>query len=116
MRKKKNAYVWDQKCLIWVFLDYILKNYCNILNQHPQICLIEKFYKEKNLPKFRTKYALFKYFWCRIIKNYIHISNQHSQVCLIVIFCKKQPKMAKFETKDALFWVFLGEIFKELLS
>ena len=62
--------------------------------------------------KFATKYALFKYFWCRIIKNYIHISNQHSQICLIVIFCKKQPKMRKSETKDALFGYFWARFLK----
>ena len=112
LRKKKNAYVWDQKCLIWVLLDYILKNYCHIWNQHPQIFLIAKFYQEKKMPKFATKYALFKYFWCRIIKNYIHISNQHSQICLIVIFCKKQPKMRKSETKDALFGYFWARFLK----
>ena len=47
LRKKKNAYVWDQKCLIWVFLDYILKNYCHIRNQHHQICEIVKFREKK---------------------------------------------------------------------
>ena len=65
------------------------------------------------MPKFATKYALFKYFCGRIIKNYIHISNHRSQICLFVIFCKRQPKMPKFETKDALFGYFWAIFFKK---
>ena len=98
--------------LFGYFWGRILKNYCHISNQHPQIFLIAKFYQENKCSNLRPKYALFKYFWCRIIKNYIHISNQHSQICLIVIFCKKQPKMRKSETKDALFGYFWARFLK----
>ena len=62
LRKKKNAYVWDQKCLIWVFLDYILKNYCHISNQHPQICLIAKFYEEKKCSNLRPNMSYLSIF------------------------------------------------------
>ena len=38
LQKNKNAWNWNQKCFIWVFLCYNFKNYCHIWNQHPQIC------------------------------------------------------------------------------
>ena len=42
------------------FWASILKKYCQILNQHPQICLIVKFGKEKpKMSKFGTKNTLF---------------------------------------------------------
>ena len=39
--------IFDQECVIWVFLGKnVLKNYCHIWNQHPQICLFAKFHKK----------------------------------------------------------------------
>ena len=38
------------------------KNYCNISNQHPQICQIAKFCEKTKMPKFGTKNALFGFF------------------------------------------------------
>ena len=104
--------MWDQKCIIWVFLDYILKSYCHIWNQHPQICLTAKFYKEKRMPKFSTKYPLFKYFWPRLYQNYCHSRTQHHQIGEIVKFREKK-KLLKFGTTNALFGYFW--IFKKLL-
>ena len=43
-RKNKNAWIWDQKCLIWVFL---IKNVLLGIFGHPQIFLIAKFCKQK---------------------------------------------------------------------
>ena len=43
-RKNKNAWIWDQKCFIWVFL---IKNVLLGIFGHPQICLIAKFCKQK---------------------------------------------------------------------
>ena len=75
-RKKQSAYIWDQKCLMWVFLTKnalfrcfwarILKNYCHIWYPYPQICLFAKFQEKTKMPKLGTKNALFGYFWARI--------------------------------------------------
>ena len=112
----------DQKCLIWVFFiknafflcfwARILKKYCHIWNQHPQICLVARFCKRAKMCTFGTKNALIGYFWTRIFKNYCHIWNQHPQICLIVKFCKK-TKISKFGTKNALFGYFLARILKK---
>ena len=97
-----NCKISDQKCLIWVFLiknafflcfwAIILKKYCHIWNQHPQICLVARFCETAKMCTFGTKNALIGYFWARIFKNYCHIWNQHPQICLIVKFCKKTQK------------------------
>ena len=47
----------------------ILKNYCHIWNQHPQIAVIAKFLEIMKMAKFGTKNALFRYFWARIFKK-----------------------------------------------
>ena len=92
------------------FWAWIWKYYCHIWNQHillsylksaPRICLIAKFRIKTKMPKFRTKNALFVYFWTVIWKNYCHIWNQHLRICLSVKFCEKM-KMSKFLTKNAL--------------
>ena len=51
----------------------ILKSYCHISNQHPQICQTTKFREKIKVSKFETKKSLFGYFWDRIFKNYGHI-------------------------------------------
>ena len=61
---------------------------CHISNQHPQICLFARF-REKKMPKFGTKGALFGYFWTRIFKNYCRIYKQYPRICLSAKFCRK---------------------------
>ena len=61
------------RVLFGYFWARILKNYCHILNQHPQIYIFAKFRKKIKMPKFGTKSALFRYFWARISKSYWHI-------------------------------------------
>ena len=39
------------------FWTRILKNYCDIINQHPQVCLFAKFHEKANMAKFGTKSA-----------------------------------------------------------
>ena len=108
--------IFDQECVIWVFLGKnVLKNYCHIWNQHPQICLFAKFHEKTKMPKFGTKNAWFMYFWAGIWKQYCHIWNQHPQICLIAKFCEN-TKRAKFGTKNNLFGYFFGYKLKKLLS
>ena len=125
-RKNKNVWIWDHKCLIWVFLtknplfrDFwsrFLKNYCHIWNQSSQIRLFPKFYGKTTMPKFGTKNAWFGYFGSGIGKQYFHIWNQHPRICLVAKFCGK-IKILKFGTKmpyvsifdqKYLIWVILG--------
>ena len=99
--------------LFGYFCARISKNYCLILNQHPQISLIPKFKKKK--PKLRTENASFGYFWAKILKSNCHIWNQHHQICLIQKFHEKN-KNTLISDQKCLIWVFLGKSFKKLLS
>ena len=117
--KNKNSYIWDPKCLIWVFLGWNLKTILSYLKpefpksnvMHSQICLIAKFHEKTKMPKFGTKNALFGYFWVRILKNYCHIWNQHPRIRIITKFGEKM-KFPKFETKNALHEYFYARILK----
>ena len=108
----KNALlgIFDQECLIWVFLGKNFKwNYCCIWILHPQICLFGKFHEKTKLPKFGTKNAWFGYFWARLWKQYCHIWNQHRRICLNAKFLRKR-KMPKFGTKNDLLGYFWSKI------
>ena len=52
--------------------------------------------KKKKKSKFRTKKALFGFFWARNWNKYCHISNQHPRLCLIWNFFQK--------SKNIYFW------------
>ena len=105
--------IFDQECVIWVFLGKnVLKNYCHIWNQCPQICLFEKFHAKTKMPKFGTKNTLFGYFWAGIWKRYYHIWNQHSRrICLIAKY-REIMKTPKIGIKSALFGYFWARILK----
>ena len=75
-----------KNALFGFFWGRISKNYCLILNQHTQICLIQKILRKKKKPKFGTKNASF---WVKILKNYGHVRNQHHQICLSRKFHEK---------------------------
>ena len=75
-----------KNALFLYFWPRILKNYCHIWNQHPQICLFAKYHAIMKMPKFGTENTLFGYFWARILKNYCNIWNLHPQICQIWIF------------------------------
>ena len=117
----KNAlfgYCWDR----------ILKNYCHIWNQHPQVCLTAKFCEKTKMPKFGTKNALFGYFWDRKLKNYCHIWNQHCQKWFFVegplflkvlglLFLKVRVRLwvrfikyASLDSAALIFWVIPVEL------
>ena len=115
MWRNKNAYICDQKCLIWAFLGYTFKKSIVIF----EISTL-KFCEKTKIPKLGSKNALFWYFWGRILKSYSHIWNQHRWISIIAKFCE-ETKMPKVGTKNALFghflpkwliWIFLGQNFK----
>ena len=62
-----------KSALFGYFWAKILKDYCHILNQHPQICIFAKFREKIKMPKLGTKSALFRHFGARILENYCHI-------------------------------------------
>ena len=86
-RKTKMPKFWTKNALFGYFWATVLRNYCRIWNQHPQICLFAKnFVKKTKIPKCGIKNALVGYFGARIIKNYCRIWNQHPQICQKWVF------------------------------
>ena len=91
LRKNKNASIWDQKCLIWVFFDWslqiILQNLKSVLSNLTN-CKISWNMK---MTKFGTKNALFGYFSTGFWKNYCDNWNQHPQIYQKCVsnFCKE---------------------------
>ena len=103
--KIPNLSIFDQKCLIWVFLGHnFKKNYCHIWNQHSWLCLIAKYREMIKMPKFGTKSAIFGYFWARILKTYCHIWNQQPEICLFAKFHEKMPKFGTPNTWFGYLW------------
>ena len=58
-----------KNALFEYFWARISKNYCHILKQHPQICLIAKFREKMKMTKFGIKNPLFGCFWASIFKK-----------------------------------------------
>ena len=112
--RKNNAKIWDQNCLIWVFLRCLLKPILSYLKSAPSNLFNFKFSSKIKISKLGTKNALFGYFWARIFKNYCHIWNQHPRSCLIGNFCENQ-KCLNLDQK-CFIWVFLGKNLKTTLS
>ena len=51
--------IFYQQWVIWEFYcKNVIKNYCHIWNQHPQICQVPNFYEKIKWPKFATKNVL----------------------------------------------------------
>ena len=52
--------MWDQNCLVWVFLGWNSKKllYCGIFHQHPQIFLNIKLQRKIKVLEFGTKKCL----------------------------------------------------------
>ena len=76
--------IFDQKCLIWVFLGYNFNRTITIfVISNPWNCLIAKCYERMKMPKFGIKSALFDWFWAIILQNYW---NQNPQICQKWVF------------------------------
>ena len=96
--KMKMPKFGTKNALFGYFWVRILKNYCHIWNQHPQICLFPKFRGKTNILKFETKNAWFGYFWTGIWKQYCHIEIRALEFVRLQNFAKKQ-KCLNFGTK-----------------
>ena len=98
--------MWDQNCLIWVFLGWNSKKLlcCGILHQHPQIFLNTKFQPKITILKFGTETALIV-FSARISKTNVVFEISIFEFVNMQSFIQKQ-KNFKIETKNILFGYF----------
>ena len=98
--------MWDQKCLIWVFL---VKNFRKtiVIFEISTLGLVwlQNFVKKQKCLNLGPKMQFFGIFGLEFKKNYCHIWNRHPQVCLFAKFHGK-TKMPKFGTKNAWFGYF----------
>ena len=115
---------WNNKfgtksAIFGYFWARILKTYCHIWNQQPQICLFAKFHEK--MPKFGTQNAWFGYLWPKMPyldifelqfkKNNCHIWISNPWICLIAKYWEIM-KMPKSGTISALFGYFRARILK----
>ena len=116
--RNKNGLIWNQKCLIWVFLGWNLKTILSYLKfRHPRICVIAKFRgKNKNAEIWDQK-CLIRYFWPRM--SYLGIFGYEFLKKLLSYLksapsnlsnCKslRKNKNAWICDQKCLIWVFLG--------
>ena len=119
--KNRNSQVWNQRCLILVFLDWNLKKtIAKIWNQHPQTCQHAKICRKNNLQIWNQKGLAWVSFNFLInffinFESHCYISNHHTRNCQNTKF---RPTIFFFWTRDqrCLIWVFLGCNFEKLLS
>ena len=88
--KTKIAWIWGQKCLIWVFLDWNLKTILSYLKSAPSNlsnCKISRknITENQNCINLGTKYALFGYFWQKM-PYWGHFSVRISNMLLSDLF------------------------------
>ena len=86
--------------------------FCHVSYQRPRICLVAKLGAKIKILKFRTKNALFGYFWAGIWKtlfSYLKSALSNSSNCKFL----KKTKMSKFGTKDVWFGYFWAGIWKQ---
>ena len=88
------------------------KNYCHFRKQYPWIFQYAKIHAKIKKLTFRTKAALFGYFWTGIRKSHCHIWNQHPEFVYLQNFVKKRKCLYLEPTIS----VFLGWNSKILLS
>ena len=96
--RKNNAKIWDQNCLIWVFLRCLLKPILSYLKSASSNLLNFKFSSKIKISKFGTKNALFGYFWARIFQKLLsYLKSTPSKLSNWKLLWK--PKMPKFGPK-----------------
>ena len=113
--------LFDQKCLIRVFLGSNLKTILSYLKSAPSNLSNCKISQRNKMPKFGTKKSIFGYFWPRMpylgifglefLKDYCQTSTQHPWICQIAKH-REVMKRNKFGTKSALLRYFPAKIFK----
>ena len=117
-RRNKNAQIWDQKCLFWMFWTGIWKQSCHICNQQPQICLFVKFdEKPKCLNLGPETPENTQRFWSWNSKTvFLYLKSTPSNLSTWKIWQKKKKNPRKFGIKNVLFVYFSARIWKMLLS
>ena len=61
-KKNKNGWIWDKKCLIYVFFGWNLKTILSYLKSAPLNSSSCKILRKNKMPKFETKNGFFS-FW-----------------------------------------------------
>ena len=80
-KKTKMPKFATRSALFGYFWAWLLKKYCHIGNQHPQVCLFAKFREKAKMSKFGTKSVLFGYSWARILKKILsHLKSARSNL------------------------------------
>ena len=77
----------------------MLKNYCDICNQHPPICLMVKFREKIRILKFGTKNALFGCFGQLFWKNIVIFEKHRPPICLIAKHDAKNKNPVTWDQK-----------------
>ena len=96
--------IFDQKCLIWVFLGRNLKITLLYLKSAPS-----------NLSNCKIWcYALFGYFWARVLKNYCLIWISTLKIFQLQNVAKEQKRLIC--DQKCILCFFLGKILQKLLS
>ena len=87
--------MWDQNCLIWVFLGWNSKKLlcCGILHQHPQMFLNTKFRPKIKILKFGTKTALTEYFQLELQKLMSHLKSASSNLLTYKVSSKNNKTL-----------------------
>ena len=112
MSKFGNKNPLFKNALFGYFWARILKNYCQVCNQHFRICLIAKFCEETKMQNLGPKMPYLVVFGLEFQKKLLSYWNPHPQICLFAKFHEK-TKMPKFWTKNAWFGYFWTEIWKQ---
>ena len=91
--------IFDQKCLIWVFLGKIFRKTIVIFEISTLKFVYLQYFTKKQKCLNLDQNAWFGYFWAGIWKQYCHIWNQHPRICLVAKF-RGKTKMPKFGMKN----------------
>lgn len=114
--KNRNSQVWNQRCLILVFLDWNLKKtIAKIWNQHPQTCQHAKICRKNKLQIWNQKGLVWVFFNFLInffinFESHCYISNHHTRNCQntkfrpTIFFLNLGPTMPDLSVFRMQFW------------
>ena len=109
--------IYDQECLIWVFLGYKFKKLLWHLRSAPwNLSNCKILWKTKNAQIWDQKYLIWVFLGWNFKKLLSCLKSAPSNLSNCKILHKKKKKLPKFGTKNALFGHFRVRILKKLLS
>ena len=93
-KKMKMPKLGNKSALFGYFWAKLLKNYCHIWNQHPQICLFPKFREKKKQKKKQTK------FWTKSVLIGFSALEFSKTIAIFEINTHKFVHLEKFSKKQ----------------